>query len=169
MCLLRNDQEPQKECINVHEGTLSRAVFDAGQSEWNVTLLGTSGVAGQFGSLTLEFNALSPDIRLDSFRFNGTDNPHYNGFTVVFGTGADGTFRLRAQIDDGHDNPYQWHLNVAVDDVPVYDNTAGPDTSVDQSVAVSGGTAYTVLFEEPEASAGGGLFPVFVDARLTWP
>ena len=87
----------------------------------------------------------------------------------MLGAGADGDLNFHASIDDGHDNPYLWHLNVAVDDVSAFDESGGPSLSVDRTTALSNGTAYTVTFEEPEQTAGGGTFPVFVDATLTWP
>jgi hypothetical protein len=167
MCLLRNEQDPQRECITVHGGTLTRAVFDSGHTEWNVTVIGASDLV-QYASLTLEFNALSPDITLDSFRFNGTNDPHNNGFEVVLGAGADGDLRVRAGFD-GASSSYQWHLVVAVDDTPVLDQSGGPSSSVDVSTALSNGTVYGVTFSEPEAVAGGGALPALVVARLTWP
>jgi hypothetical protein len=169
MCLLRNDQDPQRECITVHAGTLSRAVFDSGQTEWNVTLIG-AGQTFPYATLTLQFNALGGDIHLRSFRFNGTDDPHYNGFQAVLGTEADGDFHLHAEFDDGQDNPYQWHLNLAVDDTTVFDQSGGPSLSTDVTTALINHTVYSVTFSEPEAVAGGGTLPVFInDARLTWP
>jgi len=167
MCLLREAQDPQRECMTVHAGTLSRAVFDAGQTEWAVTLIG-AGQSFPYATVTLEFNSLSPDIRLASFRFNGTNDPRYNGFQVVLGAGADADFRIRAQFD-GAASSYQWHLNLAVDDTTVFDQGGGPSTSVDVSTALSNATVYGVTFSEPEAVAGGGALPALVDARLTWP
>jgi len=163
MCMLREAQDPQRECITVRGGTLSRAVFDAGQTEWAVTLIGTSQNFA-YATLTIEFNSLSPDVRLDSFRFNGTNDPRYNGFQVVLGAGADGDLRLRAEFDG---KQLQWHMNVAIDDATVFDQT-GDSTSVDESTALSSGVVYSLTFSEPEAVPTGGL-PALVGARLTWP
>jgi hypothetical protein len=169
MCLLREAQDPQRECITVHAGTLSRAVFDADRTTWNVTLIGTSQDFAN-ASLTLEFNALNPELHFRNFRFNGTDDPHYNGFQVVLRTETDGNFHLRAEFDDGHDNPYPWHLNLAVDDTTFFEQSGGPSPSADITTTLTGNTAYSVTFSEPEAVAGGGAFPVLInDAQLTWP
>jgi hypothetical protein len=165
MCVVRrNEPDPEKECINAHSGRISRPVFDAGQTEWNVTLLGTSGVAGQFATLDVTFNSLSPRLTLDSFRFNGTNDPHNNGFEIVFGPNdASGDFRLRAVFSD--DNPYTWHLHVGPDDASGFDKYGGPSTSVNETTAIDSGVAYSVLFEYPEPSAA----VLLDDVVLTWP
>jgi hypothetical protein len=165
MCLRGGGTPPH--CITAHSGTLTAAAYDAGHTDWTVSLIGTA--PGQFASVTLEFNAVSPDVSLDSFRFNGTNDPRNNGIEVVFGTAGDGTFGIHGQIDDGHDTPYPWHFNLAVDDVTSSDQTGGPATSFDLTAPVSAGTVYRVIFEEPEAATT-GAFPVLLsDVHLTWP
>jgi hypothetical protein len=168
LCLVR-DEPIVKKCIVVHGGTLSMPVYDSGPSQWSATLFGVSGVAGQYASLDLDFNAVTPSLSLDSFRFNGTDDPHYNGFQVVFQTTADGNFHLHDVDFAGAQNSYQWHLRVALDDVAVCDPSGGPSSSVDQSCPVAGGTVYSATFEEPEPVAGGGALPALVDATFSWP
>jgi hypothetical protein len=166
MCLQREAQDPQRECINVRSGTLSRAVFDAGQTEWSVTLIGLSQNFA-YATLTIEFNALSPNLQLKNFRFNGTNDPHYNGLELSLGTEAAGTLGFHAEFA-GAQSSYQWHLNVANDDLPVIDETGGPDESVSRSAAVDALTNYSVTFSEPEPVAGGGALPALVDVTLTW-
>jgi hypothetical protein len=166
MCLAREAQDPQRECKEVRGGTLSRAVFDAGRTQWNVTLIGLSDTISQYGTLTLTFNSLGPELDLRSFRFNGTNDPHNNGFEVVFGTAGDGTFHLTADLE-GAAGAYPWQVDVSIDDASAFNQGGGPSQSVDISTAVSNGTVYTVTFWEPEAAASG---PVFInDATLTWP
>jgi hypothetical protein len=164
MCLLRNEQDPQRECITAHGGTLSRAVFDVGRTAWNVTLIGAAETLGQYGTLDLTFNALNPELRLDSFRFNGTGDPRNNGFEIVLGPNLlAGDFHLHAEFSDG--SPHPWHLRVAPDDAAGFDQTGGPSTFVDVTTALESGTVYSVLFENPEASAS-----VLLDnVSLTWP
>lgn len=171
MCLFRDATNDERECITARNGTLSRAVFDTGHGDWIVTLIGATDVLGQRGTVDLTFNALNPYLELDSFRFLGTNDPPNNGFTVVFGDngGAGGNFGFHATIDDGADNPYPWHFRLAVDDSVTLEQSGGPSTVVNLSSAIDGGQAYNVLFEEPEAAAGGGTTPVFVGVRLTWP
>lgn len=171
MCLSRNALDPQRECRTAHNGGLLRVALDAGQSEWNVTLIGASDAASPFVTLTLRFNALSPTVRLDSFRFNGTIDPHYNGFAASVEAGAAGNVRVRASFDDGHGNPYQYHLVITrtVNSEVVADQSGGPQGNLDVSFALLGGELYRVELAEPEVQAGGGLFAVFVDATLTWP
>jgi hypothetical protein len=171
MCLLRDATNDERECITTRNGTLSRAVFDTGHSDWIVTLIGATDLLGQRGTVDLGFNSLNPYLELDSFRFLGTNDPANNGFTVVFGDNGSsgGTFGFHASIDDGADNPYPWHFRLAVDDSAVLEQSGGPSTVVNLSSPIDGGTAYNVLFEEPEPAAGGGATAVFVGARLTWP
>jgi hypothetical protein len=103
-------------------------------------------------------------LRLDSFRFNGTSDPHNNGFEIVFGPdAAAGDLRIRAEFSDG--NPYPWHLHVGPDDAPGFDQNGGPSSTVDVTTALDSGTVYAVLFESPELSAA-----VLLDnVSLTWP
>ena len=166
MCLLREDTNAERECITARGGTLSRAVFDAGQTEWNVTLIGASENFA-FATLTLRFNSLSPRLVMDSFRFNGTNNPEYNGVQVVLLARSDGNVRLHGDID-GPEGQFPWSFTVAVDDVVVSDQSGGPSASFDVSAPVSGGTVYTVSFFEPEASTSGGP-ALLTRATLTWP
>jgi hypothetical protein len=170
VCLSREAADRERECADMRGGTFSRAVLDADRTTWNVELIGLSSVPGQFGTVGLEFNAHNVELNLTSFRFNGTGDPHNNGFLVILGdqNSADGTFTFHANID-GPDNTYPWHFDLAIEDSPVLEEYGGPSASVAKSAPISGGTSYNILFEETEAAAGGGLFPVFVDARLTWP
>ena len=166
MCLLREDANAERECITAHGGTLSRAVFDVGQTEWNVTLIGASGNFAS-ATLALRFNALSPRLVMDSFRFNGTNNPQYNGVQVVLLATSDGNVRLHGDID-GPEGEFPWNFTVAVDDVVVSDQPGGPSASFDVSTPVSGGTVYAVSFFEPEVSTSGGP-ALLTRATLTWP
>lgn len=171
MCLSRQAADPERACRTMRNGVLRRAVFDAGQTTWNVSLIGTSDLASPFVTLTLGFNSLSPTVHLDSFRFNGTTDPHYNGFVVGLTAAADGNLRVQASFDDGQGNPYQYHLVITRtgNSEVLADQAGGPQGSLDVSLGLLGGEAYRVELGEPEVQAGGGLFAVFVDATLTWP
>jgi hypothetical protein len=166
MCLGREAQDPQRECITAHAGVLSRAVFDAGRTEWNVTLIGASQTFA-VATLTVRFNAASPMLVMDSFRFNGTNNPHYNGLQVVLLAESDGNVRLHGAID-GPEGDFPWEFTVAVDDVVVSDQPGGPSASFDVSAPVNGDVVYTVRFFEPEDSTSGGP-ALLTGATLTWP
>lgn len=171
MCLGRNASDPQRECQSMRNGNLSRAVFDGGESDWIVTLIGISDVVSPFVTLTLSFNATVANVHLDSFRFNGTTDPHYNGFIARFSAVDSGNFNMQASFDDGHDNPYQYHavLIRLSDSAVLVDQTGGPQGSVNVSSPVTSAEAYRLELSEPEELAGGGAFAVFVDATLTWP
>lgn len=167
VCLSRDDADNARECDDMHAGTLSRAVFDGGRTTWSVELVGLASAPGQFGTIRLEFNALSVDLHLGSVRFNGTDDPYNNGFLVLFGDkgSADGAFDFHAEMA-GISGSHPWHYNLAVEDLPLAEQSGGPSSSVDFNAPISGGTKYNLLFENTEASAA---TPSLVDARLTWP
>jgi hypothetical protein len=169
MCLGRNALDPQNECQTMRNGSLTRAVFDAGESDWRVTLIGVE--SAPFLTLTLSFNATVANVQLDSFRFNGTIDPHYNGFIARLAAVDGGNLNVQASFDDGHDNPYQYHLVLTrlSDSAVLADQTGGPQGSVSFSNPVTAGEAYRFELSEPEEMAGGGAFAVFVDATLTWP
>lgn len=168
MCLGRNALDPQDACQTMRNGTLTRAVFDTGQSDWRVTLIGVE--SAPFLTLTLSFNAAIANVHLDSFRFNGTIDPHYNGFLARFTAIDSGNFSLQASFDDGHDNPYPYTLVLTrLSDGHVDDGSDGPAGSVNVSYPVTTGEAYRLELSEPEELAGGGAFAVLVDATLTWP
>ena len=173
LCLSRQATDPQRECRTTRNGSLERAVFDSGRTEWNVTMIGTTQ-AFPFATLTLRFNALSPSVHVDSFRFNGTVDPHYNGFVARLTAGGDGNLRIQATFadtDQSQDDNYPYHLVITpVGGGPaVVDQTGGPQGSLDVSFGLATGQTYRVELSEPEETAGGGLFAVFVDATLTWP
>lgn len=165
MCLRGEGAATQ--CITAHSGTITSAAFDAANTDWNVSLIGTT--IGQHASVSIQFNAVSLNVGLDSFRFNGTNDPHNNGFQVVFVADVDGSLEVKGQIDDGHDTAYPWHFNVAQDDVTVYDTSGGPATNVDVSTTLTGGSAYTVTFEEPEPATTGPYPVLLSNFHLTYP
>jgi hypothetical protein len=163
MCLLRDAANAERECITAHSGTLTRAVFDTGRTAWNVTLIGAAETPGQFATLDLTFNAASVELRLDSFRFNGTSDPHYNGFEIVFGPNDNGgDFTMHAEFSDG--NPYPWHLHVGPDDAEGFDDS-GVSAAVDATTSVDSGSVYQVLFENPDP----GSAVLLDNVTLTWP
>jgi hypothetical protein len=170
MCLGRNAIDPQNDCQTMRNGSISRAVFDAGESDWRVTLIGVSD-GSPFVTLTLSFNADFANVHLDSFRFNGTTDAHYNGFIARLDAVNSDNMNLQASFDDGHDNPYQYHAVITrtSNDEVLLDQTGGPQGSVSISQPLTAGEGYRVELSEPEEFAGGGQFAVFVDATLTWP
>ena len=159
ICLRGGGAPPQ--CLTAHGGTLTRAVFDATPTDWSLSVLGTA--PDQHATVTLEFNALSIAIGLDSFRFNGMDDQYNNGFQVVFGVDTAGNLNVQGDIDDGHDTPYPWHLNVSADDATVFDQTGGPSTSVNGATPLSGGSVYAVTLQEPDPTTT-GAFPVYLSS-----
>jgi hypothetical protein len=170
MCLGRNAIDPQNDCQNMRNGSISRAVFDSGESDWRVTLIGVSADVSPFVTLTLSFNATIANVHLDSFRFNGTTDAHYNGFIARLAAVDSGDLSIQATFDDGHDNPYQYTLVLTrLSDNAVDDRSGGPSGSLNESFPVTTGETYRVELSEPEEFAGGGAFAVFVDATLTWP
>jgi hypothetical protein len=166
MCLRGPGITPN--CIEKHEGTIVQPVYELGQGDWNVSLIGISGVPGQYATVTIDFNSVSPDIALDSFRFNGTSDPTNNGFELVFGPNeTSGDFHFKAFFDDG--NSYMWHLHVGPDDAAGFDQD-GTSSAVNVTTPIDAGTVYTVRFQSPEFTPTGATGPVILDGvELTWP
>ena len=118
--------------------------------------------------LTIQFNSNQPSATLDSFRWTGTTNPDYNGFDVHTDALADGLLSVQASFDDGSSGAYDWHLVIQPQGGdPVYDQTGGPDQTVDQSQAVSQGS-YRVTFSDPDDVANPG-HAVILTATVSWP
>jgi hypothetical protein len=166
MCLWQGDLVTDKTCRTVHNGGIQLPVFDTGQTPWTLTLLGTDAGITPTADLTLDFNANAPSVTLDSFRFNGTDTPSYNGFVAEIDAQSGGDFHLDASFGGG---AFMSHLvieRLGSAGGVVYDqtNASVPDFGATQHV--SNGHSYRVTLSNPDANE---IVPVFVKTTLTWP
>jgi hypothetical protein len=168
VCMSREAQDPQRECQRMRSGTMTRAVFDAGHSDWHVSLIAPDQPEQPFVTATMRFNALSPRVDLVNFRFNGTIDPHYNGFIARLSALDSGDLRLQAEFEG---DSFQWHIQLrrTSDGGLLADDSGGPDPSIDVSYPLTAAESYRVDFTEPEELAGGGTSVAFVHATLTWP
>lgn len=171
LCLWRQDVDSQRECRTTRNGALERSVFDAGQTTWNVSMIGTVEQTSPFATLTLSFNTFAPSVTLDSFRYLGTSFNEYNGFAVELPTAAAGDMRVQASFDDGQGGPYPYRLLVTRSSTGevISDQPGGPAQNVDLSVPLTGPDAFRVELRNTDALAAGGTLAVFVHATITWP
>ena len=61
---------------------------------------GWDGQVSPFVTLTIQFNADSPSVVLNSFRYNGSVDDHYNGFEAVVTPGAAGQIGIQASFEE---------------------------------------------------------------------
>ena len=101
MCLSPGDDPTDKTCRTTTGGGLTRTVTDAGATSWVLRLIGTDLGVMPVATMTLDFNANSGNVTLDSFRFQGTDAAAYNGFVAEVGAIGGGDLQLDATLDLG--------------------------------------------------------------------
>lgn len=171
LCIWTEAVDDQRECHTVQTGGFSKAVVGTPSSIWHVSMIGPAKAAAPTATLTVHFNANSPSVSLNNFRYTGTSNPAYNGFQAQMTTQSDGTMHVQAAFDDGGSpsGSYDYHLVIqpTAGDA-VLDETGGPTVTVDASTAVSGSITYTVSLADPDPVAN-PVAAVFVAATITWP
>ena len=166
MCIWTEAVDDQRECHTVHNGGFDKLVTTTGASVWHVSMIGTQASAP--ASLPVHFNAAAASVTLDNFRYLGAATPDNNGFEAQVTTSGDGSpLHVTAAFDDGSGGAYDWHLTIATNGSSIFDQTGGPDPTVDQSQAVAAGTTYTVDFHDPDQTAN--VSPVFLTAQISWP
>ena len=166
MCIWTEAVDDQRECHTVHNGGFDKLVISTGASVWHVSMIGAQ--ASATASLTVHFNADAATVSIDNLRYLGTASPGYNGFEAQLTTLGDGApLHVQASFDDGSGGAYDWHLTIATNGSSVFDQSGGPDQSVDESQAVTAGTIYTVDFHDPDQTAN--VSPVFLTAQISWP
>lgn len=166
LCIWTEAVDDQRECHTVHNGGFSKLVTSTNSSVWHVSVIGAQVTAS--ATLNVEFNANSPSVSIDNFRYLGASMAEYNGFDAELTTNGDGSIRVQAAFDDGSQGSYDWHLVMSSSGSPVHDQTGGPDPSIDESQSVSGGTTYVVSLHDPDNTANGTM-SVFVSATISWP
>ena len=113
---------------------------------------------------TLGFNATSPSVDLENFRFGGQTQPNYNGFTAALDASGSGQLSVEGSIDPA---PTEYHVVISEAGVgPVEDVQDGPDDSFSVSHAVTSDTSFLVEVSNPNESAEAG--PRFVAATISW-
>lgn len=74
-------------CIEANKADLTDASAVPGKVIWVVTAIGI-GPASPIADLRIVFRSTKPGVTLDGFRFQGTQNPGYNGVEADFDVGT---------------------------------------------------------------------------------
>ena len=171
LCIFREDTNDERECKTVrNNGALQKPVVDQGYSTWTVSVIGWDANVTPFVTLTVAFNANSPSVHIDSFRYNGSIDDHYNGFEAVVQTTGAGDLSLQAAFDDGNNGEFNYHAVVwPKGGAPILDETSdNPQGSLDVSVGVDANRTYHVSLLDPDEYSSTEV-AVFVAATLSWP
>jgi hypothetical protein len=167
MCLYE-ENEPEisaEDCSTAQNASLSKPWTESGQSRWYVTIIGTETNVSPYVDLAVSYNANNGRVFLDSFRFSGTNNPQYNGFTIDVQPVEGGSLDVFAQFDPNAPQTYHLTIGQVGGGVIRDDQPEEPAASVTTTDEVSGGTAYRVTFSSPEENGAAG----FVHAEISWP
>lgn len=170
-CLWLGDalDKQDEECRNLRNGRLERTITEAGQTTWTVSLIGRGSQVSPSATVALSFHAQAAAITFDSFRFQGTASPEYNGIAAEFVALAAGELRLLADIDDGLGGQYPYSAVVTrlgPDGGVVHESGGLPADTIDIAQSVSAGREYRLVVtnaeEAPEQQ-------VFLRGTLSWP
>lgn len=105
LCLARRGHTPT--CAESDKIDLSDTTDAPGRTTWTVTGIGTDA-SSPMADLRIVFRSLSPAVTLDGFRFQGVQNPGYNGVEADLDVGSGSVHT------DGHwDGPQRsWHAQL---------------------------------------------------------
>jgi hypothetical protein len=149
-------------CNDIASGSFTGTTGQA-HANWQVTLEGT-GAAAPIVDLTVTFQALTPSVKIEHARFDGTAFPDTNGVGIRLTVRAAGDVRLVADWG-GHPFPYEVDL---FDDTSGTGNATfpnqGPSTNVDQTIPVGAGD-WRVVLQNTETGFG----TTDLTATLSWP
>jgi hypothetical protein len=171
LCVWREAVNDEQVCTS-EKSFIDKAVTDTGSSLWHVSVIGTKSAPS--AAIRVVFNANAPSVQFDNFRFYGTSNPAYNGFTASVDAGA-GPMPVTGAFDDGQvqRGSYDFHLVIANGGGTTVFEQSGSGTSFvaqddqEQPPMVDAGT-YSITLANPDELANPGL-AVFVSATITWP
>jgi len=165
MCLSREAQDDQRECVRGRNVTLQRPVTDAGPSTWHVSIVGTRVLVSPHVTVTVRFNADEPRVTLRNLRYVGTAFTEYNGFEARITSRAAGEMRIEGSFEGG-EAPYQLIVGRVGSD-PIYHQTVPAVNSFGIGVQLEGETEYVVSLRNPEEFSEDS--PPLVLVNLTWP
>lgn len=164
MCLWREAAFDERECVRGRNVRLEHAVTTSGSSQWHVSMIATEQASPNV-TLTIRFNADSPRVTLNNFRYAGTSFPEYNGFAARFTTLDEAGMGIDVEFEGG-EAPYHFVLQAA-GEAPIRDETRPPVTAFSSVIALEGGVEYSVSVRNPEEF--GTEEVTFLQAMLTWP
>jgi hypothetical protein len=165
LCIWRGNNEENATCREFRNGVLEEIVVDDGSTSWTLTAISASGTAARVTDLTIEFNANAPVVEFRDFRWQGDQNPSYNGLTAAIDP-TPGDLSVAGEFDPGAE--HQWHVLVSEAGVgPVIDEEGGPDNSFGPfSHGVTAETTYLITVSNP--GDGEEATPVFVHGTVAW-
>jgi hypothetical protein len=167
LCVWREAVDDQRMCDTGKSVVLDRAVTDSNGGLWHVSLIGAKGFAPSAG-LTVDFNANAPSVTFDNFRYYGTSNSSYDGFTAGIDAGV-GQLTVQGAFDDGQGGSYDYRYVVTPDgQAAIVDQTGGPTTSFAFDPVTLAAGSYSVTIQDPDDVANPGM-AVFIAATITWP
>ncbi len=161
VCLRAGTQTPT---CQVGGGTLSfKGTATSVSGQWSVTAIGDT-ITTPTLDLTITWPAKAPKVTLTNFRFDGTTDPDYNGFTVG----------LKARTDGALGVDFSWGSKALPYDLLVQDQTdpsktqepTGTGTSVALGVPGIKDHQYRVTLQNT-SSVGAGR--VALGGTLAWP
>ena len=149
-------------CNDIASGTFTGTTSQA-HANWQVTLQGTAAAA-PIVDLSVTYQALTPSVKIEHARFDGTDFPDTNGIGVRVTARAAGDIHLVADWG-GHAFPYEVDL---VDETAGTGNATfpnqGPSITADQTIPVAAGD-WRVVLQNTEAGFG----TTDLTATIGWP
>ena len=165
MCLWQGNEVEDRVCRSMGNGVLEQPVFDAGSTSWTLTLISANGTTTPTLDLALDFNAISPSVDLENFRFQGTPVPFYNGMDVVIDALADGSLDIMGVFDPGQTHSYRVEIYLTGGE-NIYD-AGGEAHSFTVNQAVTAATSYNVIVTNPNEEAEPTA--VFIRVTFNWP
>jgi hypothetical protein len=145
-------------CQDGDHAVLNGTTSAAGKTSWVVSGIGTSG-ASPIADVVINFGALHPNVTVNDFRFQGTENSGFNGVEADLNNGP-GTIKVRGTITSSH----PWRVRLVDGDFNQLANQQGSATAIsfqqdttanDLHLTIAG----TELLTEEE---------VFLDATIRW-
>jgi hypothetical protein len=165
VCRWRGNQVENQQCQNFTNGngTLSATTNSAGSSTWTYTLIGLGG-ASPTVDFTVGFNATSPAVDLENFRFQPQLGAPYNGVTAVVDPSDSGQLQIDGTIDP---EPTQYRVVISTEGAgAVEEEEGGPSESFSVSHDVTTDNLYMVQASNPSDGEESG--PRFLAATISW-
>jgi len=164
--LWRGDEIPETCTARLRNGTTEQPVFDAGQTSWTVSLIGVEQALGPVVDLTVDFNAIAPQVRVENLRFQGQPAPNYSGIDASIDALNGGELTIAGAFDFGQAHMYRVVIEQAGGPT-LQDQTYDPANTFSVTQAVTPATSYNVSVSNPNTSAE--PMPVFLRMTFTWP
>jgi hypothetical protein len=169
-CVWRGDARSRNEvsCRVMRRGDVERTIEGDGPQAWTVSLIGAQGNVSPSLDLRLTYPTNDAGIRLEGFRFQGSEIENYNGFTAELRAASTGPIRVSATLDDGEGGAHLYGLVIQ----EVAGGPAQPfiaenhSSSLDETTEGVAERSYRVTLENRQAVSETA---VMLSAQLDWP